>query len=161
MIWVLRPGKEGMYYTQFISEQKLFLPWSGYNVDLRSLKTRDDFRNIVIQEKHPEARTTVSNWSAQLYSFCFEMSENDIVLVPSRRSKDFAVTKLIGDYYYEKDGFFHHFRDYDLITEGIPRSCFTQSTQYSLGAYRTLFKVKQESEIMQVLMRFTKVEKES
>lgn len=151
MIWVLRPGKEGVYYDQFITGQKLFLPWTDYNTDLSRIKERKEFRDIVIKEKHPDAQTTVSNWSGQLYSFCFEMKEKDLVLIPKRHSVEYAVVRLIGGYKYENNGNFHHFREYELVAQGIPRTAFTQTTQYTLGAYRTLFKVKQTEEVLRVI----------
>lgn len=154
MMWVLRPGKQGVYYDKFLSEKKVFLPWERYNVDLCLLKDRDDFRQLVVNEKNPEARTTISNWSAQLYSFCYEMNDEDYVLIPTKRSKNFAIVKLKGGYIYDAKGAFHHFRKYDLIVEGVPRESFEQNTQYSLGAFRTLFKVKQENEILQVMQEF-------
>ena len=159
MIWVLRAGKDGMYYNQFLSLEKIFLPWTGYNIDLNSLKTRNDFRELVVKEKKPEARTTVSNWSAQLYSFCCEMEIGDYVMLPTKRSKDYAFVQITGDYCYEEEGQFHHSRKYSLLAEGIPRSRFSQSTQYSLGAFRTLFKVKQMGEVLDVVSEYLDAKK--
>ena len=154
MIWVLRAGKEGMYYDQFLSSGKIFLPWTGYNVDLNTLNTREDFRALVVNEKNPDARTTISNWSAQLYSFCCEMDIGDYVMLPTKRSKEYAFVRITSDYLYEKNEIFHHVRKYSLLAEGIPRSKFQKSTQYSLGAFRTLFKVKQSEEVMTVVSEY-------
>ena len=55
MIWVCRPGKEGKYFPLFYKNSRIYLAWEGYNADLSSFKTRDEFRNIVKAEKKTNA----------------------------------------------------------------------------------------------------------
>ena len=151
MIWVCRPGKHGNDFDQVQKYGDMFLGWDGYKLDLNAFKTREQFRELVIKEKNPSARTTVSNWAGQLYSFCCEMEKGDYVLIPNHNAKEFLFARITGDYRYEPDRKYPHIRKIDVIKEGVSRSLFSQSTQYSLGAYRTVFKVKQENEIFHVI----------
>lgn len=80
MIWVCRPGKHGADFEEIKKYEDIFLGWEGYRVDLNLFTTRESFKLLVIDEKHPSARTSISNWAGQLYSFCREMKKGDYVL---------------------------------------------------------------------------------
>ena len=151
MIWVCRPGKLGKYYDLFLRTRRIYLAWDGYRLNLSGLKTRVAFREVVIAEKNPDAPTTISNWAGQLYSFCIEMQENDYVLIPSSGSKTYMLCRIISDYEYDELAKFPHSRQIEILSDAIPRTRLSQSTQYSLGAFRTVFKAKQEDEILRVM----------
>lgn len=153
MMWVCRPGQQGKYYDMFLEQNRIFLAWEGYRQDLSRMRTRDEFKALVVAEKNPDARTTISNWSGQLYSFCVEMQPGDYVLIPSRSSRTYVLAKIIGDYHYEGGTKLPHSRAIEIIRKEIPRSSFQQSTQYSLGTFRTVFKVKQEEEVLNLANR--------
>ena len=105
---------------------------------------------MVIAEKNPDAPTTISNWAGQLYSFCVDMKVGDYVLVPGKSSRFYTLAAIIENYKYEQGKEYPHSRKIKILNEHIDRECFTQSTQYSLGAFRTVFKVKQEEEVLKV-----------
>lgn len=150
MIWVCRPGEHSKDYDMVKKHNDIFLGWSGYKVDLHKLRSMESFRELVIAEKHPTAPTTISTWAGQLYSFCCEMKPNDYVLIPNIKSREFMLAVIDGDYRYESHRKYPHVRRIRVIREGIPRSSFSQATQYSLGAYRTVFKVKQQEEVLKI-----------
>ncbi|MBR3356228.1 MAG: hypothetical protein IKG46_00050 [Solobacterium sp.] len=150
MIWVCRSGKHGKDYDEVRKFSDVFMGWDGYRLDLSGLINREDFKELVIKEKNPAARTTISNWAGQLYSFCREMQKGDFVLVPNLNAKEFLLARIVGDYRFEADRMYPHVRRIEVLKEGISRSLFSQSTQYSLGAFRTVFKVRQEEEILTV-----------
>ena len=151
MIWVCRPGKHGDDFNQVHQYGDIFLAWDGYHLDLHAFSTREQFKKLVIKEKNPSTRSTVSNWAGQLYSFCCEMKKGDYVLVPNHNAKEFLFAQITGGYRYEPTRQYPHVRKIDVVVEKIPRSLFSQPTQYSLGAYRTIFKVKQEEEILRIM----------
>lgn len=148
MMWVCRPGQQGKYFDLFMEQSRIYLAWDGYRQDLSCMKTREEFKALVIAEKNPDARTTISNWSGQLYSFCVEMQIGDYVLIPSKGSRSYVLSRITGEYQYDERAKLPHSRTVKIIRKDIPRSAFEQSTQYSLGAFRTVFKVKQEEEIL-------------
>ena len=148
MVWVCRPGKEGIYFSLFCESNRIYLAWEGYKTDLSPYKTLKDFRNLVITEKNPKASTSISNWACQLYYFCIDMQVGDYVMIPNKRSQKYLLAKICGDYEFRKDDILQHSRKIDILVKDIPRSDFSKSTQYSLGAFRTVFKAKNEEEIL-------------
>ena len=104
----------------------------------------------MIEEKGEVTRTSISNWAGQLYSFCWEMKRNDYVLIPLNHSRQFVLSRIVGDYAFDPDNEFGlwHSRDVEIIQESIPNAIFSQSIRYSLGAFRTIFKAKDEEEII-------------
>ena len=150
MIWVCRPGKDGIYFPLFCESNRIYLAWEGYNTDLSHYKTLKDFRKLVITEKNPKANTSISNWACQLYSFCVDMQIGDYVMIPDKHSKKYTLATICGDYEYRKYDELLHSRKIKILVKDIPRSSFNKTVQYSLGAFRTVFKTRFEEEILKV-----------
>lgn len=150
MMWVCRPGQQGKCYNRFLEEEKIHLVWDGYRRNLHGLSNISEFRELVIKERNPEGRTTISNWAGQLYAFAVEMKSGDYVLIPGPHSRVYTLARICGDYAFDEDADLPHSRKIEVIQRDIPRESFEQSTQYSLGAFRTVFKVKQETEVLHV-----------
>lgn len=150
MMWVCRPGKHSCLYEKVIADNSIFLGWDGYDTDLSGYSRIEDFRALVITEKNPDAPTTVSNWAGQLYSFCVDMKIGDYVLIPAQNSRFYTLAIIVGKYEYKKGVEYPHIHKIKILKDCIDRDCFTQTTQYSLGAFRTVFKVKQENEVLEV-----------
>lgn len=149
LLWICRAGMDSIYYDRFISENRIYLPWLGYNVPLNTLSALIDFRYLVENEKQTTNRSSVSNWASQLYAFAKEMQPNDMVLIPAKCSRSYTLAKIISDYnFQESPNDLHHFRQITVLQAEILRSEFSQSVQYSLGAYRTIFKGNHEEEIL-------------
>ena len=113
-------------------------------------------KELVIEEKGRVSRTSISNWAGQLYTFCQEMKIGDYVLIPSNSSHQFTFARIAGDYEYNpqnKEGLWHS-RDIGIIVDYIPSSIFSKSVRYSLGAYRTIFKAKDEEEILTEINKY-------
>ena len=157
MLWVLRPGQNSVYFDTFLNEAAVFIPWDGYIASLDDCSDRADFRNRVIKEKGEQNRTTISNWAGQLYSFCIEMKKNDFVLVSQAKSHKYALMRITGEYEYinGKCSNLHHKRSAELMINNIPQEIFSQRVRYSLGAFRTLFKVKQEDEVLEAIKKWS------
>lgn len=152
-MWLIRAGKKSVYYEKYLSENRIYLPWEGYNVSLQNLSRREDFRCLVRKEKDTENRTSVSNWSGQLYTFVCEMKCGDYVLIPSAGSHTYVLAKVKSEYKFVEDMNveLRHYRDIDVIVWNIPKGIFSQSIIYSLGAFRTLFTVRQEDEVLRTI----------
>ena len=85
-----------------------------------------------------------------------EMKIGDYVLIPSNSSHQFTFARIAGDYEYNpqnKEGLWHS-RDIGIIVDYIPSSIFSKSVRYSLGAYRTIFKAKDEEEILTEINKY-------
>ena len=152
-MWVVRAGQGAKYFEKFLSEKKIFLSWEGYKKDLKEYTSLKMMRELVVEEKSAENRTAISNWSGQLNSFVNQIVIGDFILIPSTRSQTYTLARVTGNYVFsadDPDGLYHS-HDVDIITNAIPREIFPQSIVYSLGAYRTLFKVKHEEAIIKLI----------
>ena len=152
-MWVCRAGKEAFYYDYFLQNSRIFLAWDGYKIDLSHFTRIGDFRNIVAHEKQTDNAISISNWAGQLCSFVNRMEINDLVLVPDKGSHFFALAKVVGDYCYtpDEDHNICHQRAVMILLSEIPKSIFPQDVQYGLRAYRTVYRVKQEERILQLI----------
>lgn len=150
-MWVFRAGKDGALYDCVIKNSQVFLPWDGYHEDLSNYETMSEFRKLVEREKGTTNRTSVSNWASQLMIFAKTSKAGDCVLIPAHRSKHYTLAKISGDYEYIKDNeeMLRHTRKIIVIDELIPREVFSQEVKYMLGAYRTVFKIKNEGLVLQ------------
>lgn len=149
-MWVCRAGQNAKYLSLFLETSKIYLAWPGFNYDLNSLPTMMSFRDVVSEEMHCENRTSISNWAGQLKSFRDDLAIGDYVVIPHERSLSYSLAKITGEYVYEKNPLsgFYHSRDVEIVYRGIPRAAFTQTMQYSMGAFRTVFRVKKEDEVL-------------
>ena len=156
MMWIMRAGQKAIFLDKFLSANKIYLPWDGYCTSLESIKEREAFRELVVKEKGVSQRTSISNWAGQLYSFVNEMNVGDYLLIPQAFSRGYILAKIKGEYHFDEhdaDSLYHS-REIDVLETDIPREIFSQSIQYSLGAFRTLFKVKAEDEVLQTINKW-------
>ena len=155
-MWIMRAGQKALFLDKFLSANKIYLPWDGYCTSLENVETREDFRELVIKETGSTQRTSISNWAGQLYSFAKEMKVDDYLLIPQAFSRGYILAKIKGDYCFDEQDAdsLYHSREIEVVQKDIPRDTFSQSIQYSLGAFRTLFKVKAEDEVLQTIMKW-------
>lgn len=152
MLWVCRAGQKGCYFTKYIEDQRIYLPWEGYEYDLSQYNSLEDFRPIVAEEKQTDNRTSISNWSGQLFAFVKQMQIGDYVMIPSASSQFYVLARITGDYEYQASDGLRHSRSIELMKEDISRTVFSQGIQYSLGAYRTVFQPRYEEEIVKTIL---------
>lgn len=153
MIWVVRAGKKATYANRILYECRIFLPWEGYKISLSEYKNLQEYRELVREEKGVDNATSISNWSGQINSFVNEMQINDYVLVPMYKSRSYALAIIKGDYAFnsnDKDKLYHS-RIVEFVCTDIPADIFSQPIRYSLGAFRTIFKIRQEEEILETI----------
>lgn len=157
-MWLCRTGRKNEYYKMMIDSCEMFLPWEGFNIDLSTLDSRADFRQLVKKEMNVDNKTSIANWSSQLYSFCNELSVGDLVLLPEIIGR-YSLIRVTGAYEYHKNSkhTLHHSRSIILLKNEIPRDIFPQDIKYSLQAYRTLFQVKQEEEVLNFIQKWNKI----
>ena len=160
-MWVCRAGKNAEYLDIFIKSSKIFLVWDGFDVDLSEINEMDSFRNIVQKERGVDNRTSISNWAGQLRAFSKDMCVGDYVLIPDSCSQHFALVKIIGGYSYKavKENGLVHSHDVEVLVTGIPKSEFSKEIQYGLRAYRTIYKVRNEEEILNIIDKWRQKEK--
>lgn len=155
-MWVCRAGQNGEYYQLLFDSKKLFLPWENFQVDLKNIVLMNDIKKIVSNEKGTENKTSISNWAGQLFAFVHNMKIGDLVMVPNKYSQNFTLVRINGEYEYYPSGFgeLHHARSVDILIKNIPKEVFQQNVLYSMRAYRTLFKAKNETIILEQIKQW-------
>ena len=152
MLWVCRAGQKGCCFSKYVEDKKIYIPWDGYRFDLSEYDSLDDFRPLVAKEKQTDNRTSISNWSGQLYAFVCQMQVGDLVLIPTTSSRSYIFAKVTSDYQYHKEDTLCHSRSIEIIKDGISKTAFSRGIQYSLGAYRTIFRPRYEEEIISTIL---------
>ncbi|SES65554.1 restriction system protein [Pseudobutyrivibrio sp. C4] len=160
MIWVCRAGKNSQYIEDFIGNSRIYLPWSGFEFDLSPFVELSDFRMLVSSEKQTDNKTTISNLASQLKSFAVDMQVGDYVLIPHRSSRFYTFAIVDGGYEYnlQNDVGLFHSRKIRIMKSKISNQAFDQSMRYSLGAYRTIFKVKDEEKCLDAIKKYDEKE---
>lgn len=150
MIWLCRSGRNSVYLQYFLDEEKLFLPWEGFRIDLSSFNSNEDLKCFISKERSDASKTAIATWAGQIRAFVHGMQLDDLVLIPHQGSKLYTLAKIIGDYHFADDNPHQlwHSRKICVLNEPIPRSLFSQSLQYSMGAYRTVFRIKDEAGVL-------------
>ena len=150
MLWVLRPGKNAVYFEDFVKNNRAYICWEGYDKDLSRLSSHNDYTELAAIE--PENTNTVAkrNRASQLEYFCKDMKTGDRILLPKGHSRSFALVEVVGPYEYQAtEGFFPHSRRIKILVPEISSAIFSQNERYSLGAFRTLFHAKDEELLIQ------------
>lgn len=155
-MWVCRAGKKAVYADYYLKTEHIYIPWEGFEENLILYKTRDEMKALVINEKGDVAKTSISNWAGQLYSFCWEMKIGDKVLIPYNSSNNFALASIAGEYCFspQNEKQLWHSRAIKILAIDVPANIFDQSIRYSLGAFRTIFKAKKEQEIVELIYKY-------
>ena len=149
-MWVCRAGKDAQFLDYYVEASKIFLPWDGFRLDLSLVASLADYRSIVSTEMETDNCTSISNWAGQLNAFVNEIQTGDYVLVPYKNSRFFALVQVIGAYEYNESNEknLYHAHKVNVLDVDIPKDIFSQSIQYGLRAYKTVYRVKNEDMIL-------------
>lgn len=146
-IWLVRAGARGEYEEKFLSEKKIYVTWDRLDVDLESMKRRQDLV-AVMTEYYPDSKNkTIRNWASQVWTFSHRMRLGDWVVMPSKQQPTIYIGEITGKYTYDpdaKDPFFHS-RSLEWIGVSIPRSHFGQDLLYSFGAFLTICRIQRNN----------------
>lgn len=153
MIWVCRAGVYSSYLEYFFQNNKVFLPWrNSYRKDLSAFKSLEDMKSFVRNENNGASNTSIATWTSQLRIFSCDMKISDYVLIPHSHSRQITLAEIAGDYCFSENDPMKlwHSRKITILPGEILRSSLSKPLQYSLGAYRTVFRIKQEEELLEV-----------
>jgi len=153
-IWVCRTGLNGQYEKTFFENSCICLTREGFDFDLTKSEKDNVIKRIV--ELNPEAaRQTISNTWSQINIFAEKMQVNDIVIIPKKNSTDISVAIIKGSYCFDKSKVFplNHSRKIKLLASDVDTTRFPQDIRYSLGAFRTVFGIRQEERLVDELKK--------
>ena len=97
---------------------------------------------------HYTTETAKNTHLAQVENFYLKMEIGDYVITPSCSSGMYSIGVIVGKYEFDKSQeYFHHSRKVNWIIHDVPKNEFSQKLQYTLGAFRTIFTIKDFDEI--------------
>ncbi|MDP4162343.1 MAG: restriction endonuclease [Bacillota bacterium] len=152
-IWLCRAGKHGEYENKFFEENRIYCTWEGLNASLKEFSDRSELHDFFMFEREDIKPKTATNWVSQVWPFAYEMKKGDWVMLPSKVKPVIHIGKIIGDYTFDKEATdpFYHYREVDWFKKGVPKSAFEQDILYSLGAFLTICRIKQEERIKSIV----------
>ena len=153
-IWVCRTGSYGQHENLFLENNCICLTREGFDFDLVKCE-KSDIESRILELNPDAARQTISNTWSQINIFAEKMAIGDVVILPKKSSSKINVAIIQGDYVYDKEQQFplNHKRTIKVLAKDVDTTTFNQSLRYSLGAFRTVFQVRQEEQLLAELRK--------
>ena len=103
------------------------------------------------------------NWASQVLPFGHDIKVGEIVVLPSKINPVIHFGKIKGEYEFHPNNAnpFYHSRKVEWFARSVPRNYFEQDILYSLGAFMTICRIKQEERVMEVVKTFMHGKKSS
>ncbi|APQ77552.1 restriction endonuclease family protein [Clostridium botulinum] len=142
-IWLFRAGKNGEYENKFINEKRVYLTWDDLNINLNSIKSKEDLYKILIEHYNLEKEKTAINWASQIWPIAHRMKKRDWIVLPSKINRTIHFGEIVGEYQYDEflGNPYYHYRNVKWFALDVPRDRFDQDILYSLGAFMTVCKI--------------------
>lgn len=149
-IWTVRAGKYGEQEQICLDEGIVTIGWSDVP-NLKSFKTRDNLFNEY-QKLYEETSNVKAGINVgQLWRFANEITNGDLVALPSKTQPTIHIGQITGDYKHEKkDENVIHWRPVKWL-RSIPRAEFDQDILYSFGSLLTVSQVSRTQAAERVL----------
>ena len=142
-LWLVRGGRHGQHEQKYLAENRVYATWEGFNVDFRTLPTREEFRQALADTYTDAPKGKISNNLGQLWLFGNGMEVGDWIAMPLKNKAAIAFGEIKGGYQYHpkaKDPYFHS-RKVKWLDKEVPRSIFDQDLLYSFGAFMTFCQI--------------------
>lgn len=152
-IWICRAGKKAIYVEKFLLNNKIYCTWDGFAYDLNSYENKEILKERIKEDNTAATPTAINTWTAQLLILRDKMQIGDIVLTPNENSKSYNIGIVESDYIFNSKSkeHFYHSRNVKWNKSTVTRDLFPQHVIYSMGAYRTIFKLKYENEFYEII----------
>ena len=129
-VWTIRGGRVGEYEDAFLEEGVVAISF-GLGRSVSDYPDREALRSQL------ESRSAAD----QLWRFCKDIAENDMVVVPRKRTREVAVGRISGPYVFHTEpvvGDCPHAHAVDWQVTNIPRSHFDRDLLNSFGSLLTI-----------------------
>lgn len=157
-IWVCRPGKLPGIVEQFQNNGMVTCPWQGFNSRWDN-KDKQELLEMVSRVKHVEQNSvSARNWVAQMMNFSNDMKVNDYVITPYTDKKIYILGVIKSRYQFNQKACdeMKHFHEVQWIRNDLSKNMFSIDLIHTLGAYRTVFRIKKENQIKQIVEEVNK-----
>ena len=110
--------------------------------EIPSLANATDYESVhgIVSNALPGTKPrAVGNFSGQLWAFAGAMKQDDLVVLPRKRTSQIAIGRVAGSYEYRQmDDTYRHVRPVEWLQTDLPRTVFEQDLLYSFGAFMTV-----------------------
>ena len=143
-VWICRAGKKGKYHDLFVDNKRVYLAWEGLDKDLHSF---ENINSLIMKECKDQSNTAINTHAGQVRVLVSDMQIGDYVITPADSSGKYSIGIIESDYQYDHEAKpFHHSRKVNWVTHNVERASFSTKMIHTLGAYRTIFALKDDKE---------------
>ena len=140
-MWMVRAGKNSMFIDDF---ERLNVVAIGWNLGDLTNKNPDEIKELVYKHYPNNSNKSNGKIAANEIKLRHDIKEGDYVLSYNSWTYNYLFGKIISDYYYDPlliNDEFSDLRDVKWLYK-IPKDNLKKSTQNSLGAQMTIFKIE-------------------
>ena len=142
-VWGIHAGRSGDAEALFHKSKVVALGWHNIG-DLTSLPPDREQFKARLHEAYPEMKPGAVPVSAgQLFRFIHEVAQGDVVVYPSKLTRQVNLGRFTGPYTYSPklEGTYPHHRSVEWVRV-VPRSHFTQGALYEIGSALSFFQIR-------------------
>lgn len=112
--------------------------------DLQAVGDDREAMKARVAEVYPSAKPgAIPGWAGTLLTFAFRMKPGDLVVYPHKPDSTLNFGRISGDYHYEPSAELHRSRrPVTWLKTGVPRTTFSKTARYEVGAANTVFRVR-------------------
>ena len=145
--WVVRAGADGESEDFALDNNLVVIGWDELD-DLSTAVTRDQVREMLLGTGYTEGGK-LANHTGQIFRFAHEISVDDLVVLPAKRTRTLAIGRCSGGYKFRTgnpEGC-RHVRPVDWLRTEQPRSSLGQDLLHALGGLLTVYEVKRNNAV--------------
>jgi len=145
-MWGIHAGSEGEADSLFIKNRVIAIGWHRVG-ELTQYKGREAYKEVLQKRYTDISLGALRNTAGIFYRFVYEMQIGDLVIYPSKLSKQVYIGEVKSGYKYQPDIFKEYPNHRDIVWKAnFPRTQFTQDALYEIGSALTLFQVRNYAE---------------
>ena len=153
-IWVCRTGTKGEFEQLFFQNSCICFTRENYNFNLKEKDEKEIIKHIKLCNPDAALQTISNTWS-QVNIFANRMCIGDVVIIPKKNSSIISIGIIKSDYIFDSENDFplKHIRNIQFIKNDIDTCHFPQKLRYSMRAFRTIFSINCEEEMLTELQK--------
>ena len=153
-VWVCRTGSDGRFNDLFFDKSQIYLTRENLDYDV-SLVEKEEILSHLHAEMSTAAKQTISNIWSQINIFANKMKINDVVLIPKKGHFSISVAIITGEYCFNDHAQYpeKHSRTVRILKKDIDTTSFPRDIFHSIGAFRTIFEIKEADRLIAVLKK--------
>ena len=144
--WLIRAGGQGEFAELFI-ENGIAAVGLGLPRDLSDVSSRDEMVELVRNESPESSDAQIRPRASQLWTLLSGFRRGDLVVMPCKRSSQFALGTVTRDYWYRHDADrMPHTVSVDWQRTGVPRAVVGQDLLRPLSYRRTINAIRSKDQ---------------